>query len=135
MGCLYGELVFLHFFILRVISFVNLYFLEVGVMNKENKKSTRDKKSQSYGIVRRVCSKTELPCDMLQGEFRLELRGRREVFVSGCKRIIKYSEDEMIISAKNFNARIQGKGLVCSSYHCSGIVIEGLIEDIRLECR
>lgn len=91
------------------------------------------KKAADGNIFRAVISKTQLPCDLLAGEFRLEMRGRRELFVSGCRRILKYSEREMVIRAKVFDVFIEGDGLVCASYHYSGIAINGLVKTIRLE--
>lgn len=94
---------------------------------------SRDKKSAPNDFLSTVAKKTSLPCDLLQGEFRLELRGRSEMYLCGCKKILKYSEEEMIIRTHGFDLVVQGEGLVCASFHCSGIVIEGNIQSIKLE--
>lgn len=92
-----------------------------------------ERKKTSNNIFRVVVSKTQLPCDLLEGEFRLEMRGRRELYIFGGKKILKYSEEEMVIRAKVFDVFIGGEKLVCASFHQSGIVIKGLIKKIELE--
>ena len=92
------------------------------------------KKTRCEGLIRAVVSKAQLPCDLLGGEFRLELRGRRELYICGCRRILKYSEEEMVIRAKAFDVFIEGERLVCASYHYSGITVTGLVKNIKLEC-
>lgn len=95
---------------------------------------SRDKKNiKEGGFLHDLVSKTQLPCDLLSGEFRLELRGRRELYICGCKKIIEYNEQSIIVRTKAFDVCIEGCELVCASFHCSGIVIEGYIKGIRLE--
>ena len=91
------------------------------------------KKTRCEGLIRAVVSKAQLPCDLLGGEFRLELRGRRELYICGCRRILKYSEEQMIFHTRAFDVCIDGKNMSCASFHCSGILVEGLINNIRLE--
>ncbi len=95
-------------------------------MNTERKKAGNK-------VFRVVVSKTQLPCDLLEGEFRLEMRGRRELYIFGGKRILKYSDNEMVIRAKAFDVFIGGERLTCASYHQSGIVIKGTVKSIELE--
>ena len=92
-----------------------------------------DSKKTGNNIFRVVVSKTQLPCDLLEGEFRLEMRGRRELYIFGGKRILKYSDSEMVIRAKVFDVIICGDKLTCASFHQSGIVIKGLVKSIELE--
>lgn len=94
---------------------------------------SRDKNSAQNNFWKTVAEKTNLPCDLLEGEFRLELRGRGEMYLCGCKKILKYSEEEMVIRARTFDVVVQGEKLICASFHCSGIVIEGNIQSIKLE--
>ncbi len=92
-----------------------------------------DSKKTPNNIFRVVVSKTQLPCDLLEGEFRLEMRGRRELYIFGGKRILKYSDNEMVIRAKVFDVFIGGEKLTCASFHQSGIVIKGIVKSIELE--
>ena len=77
-----------------------------------------------------LSAKTTLPSDILVGEFRLEMRGRNTVILNGCKRILEYSPNKMMLSAKSWSFSIIGERLVCTSYHDGAICIEGYIKDI-----
>ncbi len=90
-------------------------------------------REKKRGIAELLAVGTELPSDLLHGKFRLELRGREQLFVWGCHRIIKYSEEEMILSAKGFSVVIRGERLVCSSYHEGGVSIEGYVCGVELD--
>ncbi len=89
--------------------------------------------SKDNNFLQSLAAKTSLPCDLLEGEFRLELRGSREMYICGCKKILEYSEERIVIRAKLFNVVIEGHELECASFHCSGIVVEGSIKSIDLE--
>jgi hypothetical protein len=87
-----------------------------------------DKKRKGFSEVKSfIDDKLTLPSDALEGSFSLEIRERRTVFVRGCRRIVKYSEDEMIIAVRGFEVRIRGQGLTCSTYHCGAVTVDGEI--------
>ena len=92
-----------------------------------------DKKSKGLSEVKSLIdNKLALPSDALEGSFSLEIRERRTVFVRGCRRIVKYSESEMIIAVRGFELRIRGEGLICSTYHLGTVTVEGEIHGIDL---
>ena len=97
-------------------------------MSKEIKKP----RSEGRGIIEYLAIKAELPADALTGEFRIEMRGRNTLFMQGCRRILKYSPEEMIMAAKGFEVSIKGRRLVCSAYHGGTVTIEGLVEGVSL---
>lgn len=74
-----------------------------------------------------VSEKFRLPSDALAGEFRAELRGRGLLYLFGCKRILKYSSEEMIVAARSFEVTVRGEGLVCSFFYGGAMAIEGEI--------
>ena len=76
--------------------------------------------------------KTVLPGDALVGEFRLEVRGRRTLFMQGCRRILKYSPEEMVLGANGFKVTVLGSGLICSTYHDGTVTVEGEILSVDL---
>lgn len=98
------------------------------MINESNKKVKK-----RGGIVEYLAMKTELPTDLLAGEFRIELRGRNTLFVQGCRRIVKYSPEEMIFAAKGFEVSVSGENLVCSTYHDGTVTIDGYIGGILLD--
>lgn len=93
----------------------------------------KGKKRLSLGAVRGfIEDKTALPSDIFEGEFSVEIRGRSTLYMCGCRRIIKYSPDEMVMAAKGFEVRIRGAGLICTSYNCGAITVEGEIGGVDL---
>lgn len=96
-------------------------------MSKEANKKTREKR----GIVEYLALKTELPADALTGDFRIELRGRNTLFMQGCRRIVKYSPEEMIMAAKGFEVSIKGQRLICSTYHDGTVTVDGYINSVE----
>ena len=92
----------------------------------ENEKKT---KSLSCAIRARM----SLPSDALFGESRIEMRGREMLFVSGCRRIIKYSPSEIIFELKGFFLSVRGSGLICTTYHYGSVTVEGRICAISFE--
>lgn len=68
-----------------------------------------------------------LPSDAVAGSFAVELRGRGSLTVEGCRRIIKYSTEEMILAANDFQVHIVGERLVCTVFHGGSITVEGRV--------
>ena len=73
-----------------------------------------------------------LPSDALLGEVRIELRGRNTLFLCGCRRIIKYSPQEIIFDTKDFCITVRGSDLVCTTYHYGSVTVEGCIGSVML---
>ena len=94
-------------------------------------KKTAD--NEKRGFFEYLSVKTELPSDALCGEVRVEMRGRNLVFLSGCRRIIKYSAEEMILAVKGDLLSVKGTRLICSSYHGGTVSIEGSISSVSFE--
>lgn len=95
-------------------------------MNKENNKKT-EKKGRLRSFIRDSVS---LPSDAFASGFGVEMRGRGLLFLQGCKRIIKYSPEEMILAAKGFDVSIKGERLVCTTYYGGTVTVEGRIDKI-----
>lgn len=95
-------------------------------MSKENNKKT-EKRARLKSLIRDSVS---LPSDAFAAEFGMEMRGRNLLFLQSCRRIIKYSTEEMILSAKGFNVSIKGERLVCATYYGGTVTVEGRIDKI-----
>ena len=89
-----------------------------------------DKKSS---LIEFLSVKASLPSDALAGDFRLEIRGRNSVIVCGCKRILKYTPTEIVLSAKDFEVAIMGERLICTAYHDGAICVEGYVMGIEFD--
>ena len=93
----------------------------------------KSKNGRGFGGIKKfIEDKTELPSDILEGEFSAEIRERGVLYMRGCRRIIKYSPNEMIMAARGFEVRIRGEGLICTSYNCGAITVEGEIFGVDL---
>ena len=97
-------------------------------MSGEKKRS--DKKER---FIEFLSVKAALPSDALSGDFRLEIRGRNFAIVYGCRRILKYTPTQIILSSKGFSVGIDGERLSCSSYHEGAVCIEGYIKGIAFD--
>jgi sporulation protein YqfC len=94
-----------------------------------NNKNNKDK----AGFLEMLAAKASLPSDSLAGEARIELRGRNTLFMQGCRRILKYSPEEMVMAAKGFAVIVKGERLVCSTYHDGAVSIDGMIASVELD--
>ncbi len=95
--------------------------------------SKNKEKRRRIGIAEYLSVKAELPSDVLAGEVRIELRGRNLIFISGCRRIIKYSPENIILSIKGDDLSIFGDRLICTSYHGGTVSVEGHISGVSFE--
>ena len=98
-------------------------------MNKSNDKSPCDRR----GLWEYLAVKAELPSDVVAGGFRVEMRGRNTLFLHGCRRILKYSPQEMVMVAKGITVSVTGERLVCSTFHNGTVTVDGLLCGLRLE--
>lgn len=96
-------------------------------MSAEPNKVQKDKR----GFLELLAVKAELPNDVLGSDLRIELRGRHTLFMQGCRRILKYSPNEMIMSARGFDVVIEGERLICSTYHSGTVTVEGNVLSVR----
>jgi hypothetical protein len=69
----------------------------------------------------------------LAEEFRIVMRERHTLFLHGCRRIIKYSPEEICVAAKGFSVIVAGRGLICSAYHAGTVTVDGYIENIGFD--
>ena len=93
----------------------------------------KNKKHSSGGLRRFLEEKTALPSDVFEKNFSVEIRERSTLFIRGCRSIVKYSADEMIMAARGFEVRVRGVGLICTAYHYGAITIEGEILGVDLD--
>ena len=91
---------------------------------------SHDKKA---GLIEILSQKTALPSDALTGDFRLEIRGRNSAIVCGCRKILKYEPQNVVLSAKGFNVAIFGERLICTAYHEGAVCIEGYIIGVQFD--
>ena len=95
-------------------------------MSKECNKNS-EKRGRLASFLRDSVS---LPSDGFIGSFTVEMRGRELLFMQGCRGIVKYSKEEIILAAKGFFVSIKGNGLICTSYYGGTVTVEGKVNNI-----
>ncbi len=93
-------------------------------MNSERKNDTRG----LLGRIKRMADKA----GGNENGYLLEMHGREQIYVYGCRRIIKYTKEEIILSVKDFYLSVKGLELVCLTYYDRAVGIEGCICNIDI---
>ncbi len=97
-------------------------------MSKERENANKTSARQGRRrILEYLSAKVELDGDAIAGEVRIELRGRNMLLLNGCRRILKYSTEEIIFAVRGDSVKVSGEGLVCTSYHSGAVSVEGSI--------
>ena len=61
----------------------------------------------------------------------VEIKGRCEAYVFGCKRIAEYDLDRIIFESDELNIIINGKDLLIEEFTRGGVCVHGTINDVR----
>ena len=100
-------------------------------MRKDNK---QDKKTGERRTLLEYLTVTgDVGGDSLAGDIYLEMRGKNSLLVKGCRRILQYSPERIVLEVRKETLTIEGKRLVCTSYHSGSIGIEGVIFSLSFE--
>lgn len=81
----------------------------------------------------RLCQRLDVPPDLFPGEGLVEIRGRNAVSIRGCGKILLYTPEEIRVGLKRGCLRIEGKRLICTSYHAGAVGIDGFIDRVSFE--
>lgn len=71
-----------------------------------------------------------LPDDIVGGGPFVELRGRREVSVQGCRRILCCEADLVRLALAVGTLEVRGQGLSCTTYFAGAVSIRGVIDGV-----
>ena len=97
-------------------------------MRRKNKSC---KEQSSLGFGQKVCRALDITPDILPGGSYVEIRGRSNLLIRGCKKILKYSTDEIVIATRKDIFAVRGAALTCISYLAGAIGIEGRVDSIE----
>jgi hypothetical protein len=92
------------------------------------KKSNTAGKALRAQLHRAFCVTTGTHC-------RMELQGKRVLFIQGCRDIEEYSTTRMVLRVQDASLThvcVTGEGLLCCSYHEDGVEITGDIMQLTL---
>lgn len=73
---------------------------------------------------------TDVPADLFTNGMTLEMRGRNELLLCGCREIIEYSENLIRIIQGGSTVCVSGRRLAMSSYSLGRISITGEIDSL-----
>ncbi len=77
--------------------------------------------------------KLDIPREALPGGFALALSGQSELTVWGCRRILSYSEQEIVLLPGKRRLHIEGDRLLCRAFGEGAVTVTGRIEAMRFE--
>lgn len=72
----------------------------------------------------------DVPADLLCGGCYMELRGRNNLRLQGCRNILVYTPEEIVLRLRRGTVRVRGRRLVCTSYHAGSVEIDGRIDGV-----
>ena len=99
---------------------------------KHEKTSGKERKDrQKASLAERMGSILDVPADLLCGGCYLELRGQNELKVQGCRRIVGYTSEEIVLRLRRGALCVRGRNMNCTSYHSGCVTIEGWIEGMN----
>ena len=75
----------------------------------------------------------DIPPDCFSGGYLIEVRDRYSVTVCGCRGILVYTSERIVLSLRDCRLRLSGEGLTCASYRDATVRIEGQMSEIAWE--
>ena len=89
--------------------------------------SKNKKKEDKRTILEYLAVMGDIGGDSLAGDIYLEMRGKNSLLVKGCRRILGYSPETVVLEVKNDKLTVRRKRLVCTSFHSGSVSVEGVI--------
>lgn len=95
----------------------------------KNNNGSRETRSSLQDRIKRALELDEIVCRA----DALELRGRENLTVRGCRRILLYTEEEIRLLLCEYVLVIKGRRLYCSSYYTGALRVDGIISALEIE--
>ena len=87
-------------------------------------------RGEKRGLAELLACEQDIPAEILCGGCYLELRGRNQLSVRGCRRIVLYTPTRIILKMKKELLSVCGKRLSCVAYLAGTVTVEGLIDSV-----
>lgn len=97
---------------------------------KAQKGGGSGRRGEGAPFLERLSRYLDIPADVLGGGLTLELRGRGELYISGCRRILYYSTERISLALSDSVLTVEGCRLSCTTYYCSQVGICGRVDSI-----
>ena len=72
----------------------------------------------------------EFPEDFASEVPDIDLRGRRDCYITGCKKIVEYTENRIVFDSGTVYVVLNGKGLSLMSYGDGYMCANGTIDNV-----
>ena len=93
-----------------------------------------NKKCKNGGLKRSfsefLTCECDIPGELVSGGCYVEIRGRNNVKVRGCRRIVVYSPVKVVLKMKRELLCVSGKRLSCVTYLAGAVSVEGIIDSV-----
>lgn len=101
-------------------------------LRKRKRETGSDGKERLCDRLSRLCG---IPADAvgIASGFMAEMRGRGEVQIRGCERILVYLPERITLLTRDGEWTVAGRGLTCTAYDCGSLGIEGQIDGVYAE--
>ena len=63
----------------------------------------------------------------------IELRGRQEISVQGCRKIVVCTDTEVLLRLRDADLHIEGSALCCTTYFAGAVSVRGEITLLRFD--
>lgn len=90
----------------------------------------REEERRRESVRERINRILDVPEERLMCGSYIEMRGQYNLRLSGCRKILMYAPERIVLSCRRGTVSVDGKRLVCISYHTGNVEIEGLIEGL-----
>ena len=92
----------------------------------------KEKNTERIPISLKLCEKFDLPTD-IHSSLSIEITGRSEAVIWGCRSILVYSENLIRLETKGPDIIIEGERLCCPAYGGGSVVVSGHFNSISYE--
>lgn len=92
----------------------------------------RRKKGDKMSAAEWLEKKFDISPDLVSG-IRIEIRGQNRLLLEGCRKILKYSEQEMLLDLGKVRLRVCGRRLWCTSFISGALGVGGEILSVSFE--
>lgn len=80
-----------------------------------------------------LAEKLELPGEIIPGAGSLTVIGGRRALVEGCRGLLEYSQERVVLSLKRGRIIIGGAGLTIRVMNAAALIVSGRIENVEWE--
>ena len=82
---------------------------------------------QKKAFFARFSERLDIPREALPGGFGLSMSGQNELTARGCRKILSYGADRIVLCLGGVVLSVEGEGLLCTVFEAGNVTVQGLI--------